>query len=92
MDALEGSIGSDLVRLIIDILIGIMDCPDIIIWPWTPNGSYSVGSRYHRAHIGMTINISVSDHSSHRVDDVVWKELWNLKTLPRLDCLSGEWW
>lgn len=51
-----------------------------LIWPWNKSGFYTVKSGYHW-HYAITIrSIPDNSHTSHRVNPMIWKIIWRLKT------------
>ncbi|CAL2253031.1 unnamed protein product [Prunus armeniaca] len=63
--------------------MGAVEESDRVVWPWSSDGLYSIKSGYHflrsREH-----NDSSMGQSSHMIPDLVWKLIWNLKTLPKI--------
>ncbi|XP_062024599.1 putative ribonuclease H protein At1g65750 isoform X3 [Rosa rugosa] len=58
--------------------------PDKLVWPYEKCGSYSVRSGYHVQHGGRSKASLQSAHSSHIVNPTVWKQLWNVSSIPKV--------
>ena len=48
---------------------------DILLWPYTKNGEYTVKSGYHKAREGMKSS-SNGLSTSHMIDNRVWEVIW----------------
>ena len=57
-------------------------CLDIVIWPHTTNGRYSVRSAYH--FLMERANQDRPSHSNMENESNLWKNIWSLKAIPRV--------
>ena len=54
------------------------DGEDVLVWPLTPDGNYTVRSAYHMlATEGFSQNLSSASPSDA---ERVWKDIWKIKT------------
>ena len=60
------------------ILINVGGGNDDRVWPYNKNGSYSAKSGYHKLKEEIVL-VNERPTSSHRVDEMVWKIIWQLK-------------
>lgn len=54
-------------------------------WPWTKDGNYSVKSGYNWTKSHSFSSSRVSKHSSHQIDNKVWKLIWNIRAVPKVN-------
>ncbi|KAM2969684.1 hypothetical protein FF2_016752 [Malus domestica] len=54
-------------------------------WPWTKDENYSVKSGYNGMRSHSFSSSRVSKHSSHRIDNKVWKLIWNIIAVPKVN-------
>lgn len=77
-------ISPDIIRQISLIPIGDGLENDRLIWPWNKSGIYTVKLGYHWHHSITIRSIPDNSHTFHRVNPMIWKIIWRLKTLPKI--------
>ncbi|XP_062023261.1 uncharacterized protein LOC133739497 [Rosa rugosa] len=72
------------IRAIKAIPIGRPAVDDILVWPHTKNGTYSIKSGYHRLVDSSKLKKASKPSSSHRVDRSIWRLIWNPRNIPKI--------
>ncbi|GJV97009.1 hypothetical protein Tco_1548586 [Tanacetum coccineum] len=62
---------------------------DKIVCHYEPNGNYTVKSGYYQVILQREVNSKPEDSSSSTPNKSLWKQVWNLKTLPKIKMF---WW
>lgn len=58
---------------------------DILMWPFTPTGSYTVKSGYR-----FLYNSRILDNGEYQTDDSrLWKKVWGLQVQPKIRTFCG---
>lgn len=59
---------------------------DRLLWPWNRNGQYSVQSGFHWAMSKHASNPPcINPRQSHHVDPKLWKLIWSMKAVPKIN-------
>ncbi|PWA65252.1 hypothetical protein CTI12_AA315900 [Artemisia annua] len=77
------------VSLISQIPISKSGAPDKLVWHYDAKGSYTVKSGYQQALVQRENHSDMIASTSSALNKSFWKQLWNLKTLPRVKFF---WW
>ncbi|GJT66702.1 reverse transcriptase [Tanacetum coccineum] len=62
---------------------------DKIVWHYEPNGNYTIKSGYYQAILQREVNSKPEASLSSTPNKSLWKQVWNLKTLPKIRMF---WW
>lgn len=82
LDPIKNLISDEEQLVILKTTIGNFEMDDHMIWPMTKFGSYTVRSGYNFFHTNSFSPTGTMAHSSHRINERVWRTLWNTNAPP----------
>lgn len=100
LSKLEAVVLPEEVSVISQILISSTNSRDKIVWHYEPKGNYTVKSGYRQALLQRETFSTLKASSSFTPNKNFWKQVWNLKTQPKvkfflkeslLKCFSHLW-